>query len=300
MLNKLHRIIHLADIVEDVKIQNKISIREEVLNYYALNSKEQGITGEKYCDREILVSLTTYGKRIHQVYLTIESLMQQSMKPNRILLWIDSRYQNQPLPQLLQQQTKRGLEIAFCKDIGSYTKLIPALKQYPNDIIITVDDDVYYNTTMIENLVSAYLQDPHSIYFNRGFEILLKKDNQLRSYNQWPSITSPESSPLNFPTGVGGVLYPPRCFPEEVFNESVFTTICPLADDVWFKAMTLYNGIPSKKVVTVSITGDEFLVNRSTQDIGLKLQNNGQKQNDKQLKAVFEKYNLFPLLTRCR
>ena len=43
----------------------------------------------------------------------------------------------------------------------------------------------------------------------------------------------------NFFTGVGGVLYPPACFVEEVFNQSQFRTLTPNADDVWFWGMAV-------------------------------------------------------------
>jgi len=85
----------------------QIKIREEMLNYLALHCKDSGVTTEKYCDSNIIVSLTTYGKRLQQVYLTIESLMQQSMKPNKIVLWLDYSFQDKRLPQLLKQQHNR-------------------------------------------------------------------------------------------------------------------------------------------------------------------------------------------------
>ena len=300
MLKKLHKLIHLAGLIEEVKTANQTAIREEVLNDCALNSQAPGITDRKYGNQEIIVSLTTHGKRLSQVYLSIESLMQQTAKANKIVLWLSDQYQSQILPPVLQQQQNRGLEIAFCKDIRSYTKLIPSLKKYPDAAIITVDDDVYYHPNMIENLVFSYLKDPQFIYFNRGFTIRLN-NRSLGPYIKWPSITHQAVSPLNFPTGVGGVLYSPGCFNEEVFNEAVFLDICPLADDVWFKAMALYNGMQSKKAITLSPVGDEFLINKSVQDIRLDLQNNGkQNLNDVQLKAVFDQYDLYPLLTTCR
>ena len=299
MLKKIQKLLHLASQIDEVKIANQTAIREEILNYCALNSQVHGITDQKYGSQEIIISLTTYDKRLSQVYLTIESLMQQSMKANKIVLWLSDEYAHQTIPPVLQQQQNRGLEINFCQDIRSYKKLIPSLKKYPDALIITADDDLYYHPNMIENLVFSYLKDPHFIYFNRGFTIRLKNHLPI-PYKKWESITHQEVSPLNFPTSGGGVLYPPKCFNEEVFNEAVFSTLCPWADDVWFKAMSLYNGTPSKKAVTLSPVGDEFLVNKSVQNSGLKLINNGQNQNDVQIKNVFDKYDLYPLLTVCR
>lgn len=295
MLKKFQKLLHIASLVENIKIDNKITIREEFLNYCAFNSQISGITEQKYCNQEIIISLTTYNKRLHQVYLSIESLMQQSMKANKIVLWLSSDYQNKLLPPVLALQQKRGLEIYYCDDIKSYKKLIPSLKKYPDSVIITVDDDVYYNHNFIENFIFSYLKSPNYIYFNRGFTIQLK-NNIFAPYIKWKNITHQEVSPLNFATGVGGILYPPRCFNDEVFNEKIFMDICQYADDVWFKAMSLYNGIQSKKSVSVSPVGDDFLINKSVQDIGLSKINNEKNMNDLQIKKVFDNYNLYSLL----
>ena len=117
----------------------------EELTEKALFSKELGINREKVCEHEVIVSLTTYGKRLYDVYLPIESIMQGSLKPNRIILWISEDLKGKELPITLQRQQKRGLDIRYCKDIRSYTKLVPALKCFPNACIITIDDDLIYN-----------------------------------------------------------------------------------------------------------------------------------------------------------
>lgn len=92
---------------------------------------------------KVIVSLTTYNKRIYDVYLAIESIMQQTVKPSKIILWLDeNEFRPDNIPNSLILQQKRGLEIRFCANIKSYKKLIPTLKNYSNDIIITIDDDV--------------------------------------------------------------------------------------------------------------------------------------------------------------
>jgi hypothetical protein len=277
-----------------IKARSKVAFREEMLNYLALNCKENGVSNEKYSDSKIIVSLTSYGKRLNQVYLTIESLMQQSLKPNRIILWLDFAYQNRQISRFLQKQMDRGLEVFYSKDIHSYKKLIPALQLYPDDVIITVDDDVYYHSNVMENLVSGYWDDPGLIWFNRGHKMMLKDDRSFADYREWEwCMSSSEVSPFNFPTGVGGVLYPPGCFSEEVFNENVFLSICPYADDVWFKAMALLHDTQSKKAPTFSRNGEDYLENSAVQDVALYHRNIGKRLNDMQIKAVFQKYDLF-------
>lgn len=248
--------------------------------------------------KRVIVSLTTYGKRLYEVYLTIESIMQQTMRPDKIVLWLSDEYSESDIPLHLRQQQTRGLEINYCKDLKSYKKLIPSLQCFPDDVIITVDDDVYYFDDMIEKLVNGYKKDPSYIYCNRMFRIALDRNGHVRPYKKWRGSfnENDQASPLNFATGVGGVLYPPHCFPAEVFNESVFMDICQHADDIWFKAMALSNGVQYRKVVTHTDRGEEYYNNTSIQVSGLYQMNVHNHGNDKQFRAVFDKYNLYPLL----
>ncbi|MDR0763178.1 MAG: hypothetical protein LBF01_01600, partial [Bacteroidales bacterium] len=122
------------------------------LTQSALYSTESGITPST-TDETLIVSLTTHGKRIYEVYLAIESILRQTLKPNKIILWLSkNKFNENNIPLILKKQQQRGLEIAFCEDVKSYTKLIPTLQMYPQAVIITVDDDILYPFDLIENL----------------------------------------------------------------------------------------------------------------------------------------------------
>ena len=275
--------------------------KKYTLENYILHDTTLGISKDKYCNHDIIVSLTTYNKRIYDVHLTIASIMEQTMKANRIILWLDYSFEHQTLPQALQILQKKGLEIKFCKDIRSYKKLIPSLQNFPDDIIITIDDDVLYDFDLLEKLITAYIKDPSYIYCNRQHIMRKGEKGKLLPYKNWTWASSNyEANIMNFPTGVGGILYPPHSLDQEVFNESVFLDICKYADDVWFKAMAMKKGTLSRKVYTHSNTSTDYIEIDNVQDIGLRNINTlGEGLNDKQIEAVFNKYNLYTLLNEC-
>lgn len=266
---------------------------------FCLYSNNCGITDQKNSDAEVVVSLTTYGKRLYEVYLTIESIMQGTMKPNKIVLWLEEASKNNNLPLYLQKQMERGLDIRYCKDIKSYKKLIPSLEAFPESIIVTIDDDVLYEPDVLEKLVNAYNTDCNHIYANRVNRIALDADGKPKKYSEWSVVKDTVASPLNFFTGVGGVLYPPHCFVNEVGNEKAFMTLAPCGDDIWFYAMALLKGYTISKVYTHNENGNDFLVNESVQDMSLyHINTEGEKLNDKQVRAVFEKYNIYQYLKK--
>lgn len=271
--------------------------RAEYLTHSVLNNNETGISNENYFDNEIIVSLTTYEKRLYNVYLTIESIMLQTLKPNRIILWLGDELKNVSIPLTLRKQQKRGLEIRYCNDIRSYKKLIPVLSSFPSATIITIDDDYLYHFDLIENFINAHKNEPELILCTRMHRIKLLNNNTPDKYSKWlRNCNFSDISPLNFPIGAGGILYPPNSLNKEVFNESTFLNICKFADDVWFKAMALLNNTLSKKIITHITESTEHLLIEDNQDTSLTQINVNKKMNDKQLKSVFDKYDLYKRL----
>lgn len=281
-----------------IEFNHKYHLKKYILEQNILFCKELGISISKYCNHDIIVSLTTYGERLHEVHLAIESIMEQTMKANRIILWLDYSLQNTPLPKALQLQQKRGLEVKFCEDIRSYKKLIPTLKICPNDAIITIDDDLIYEFDVLENLIIPYLSNPSYIYCHRYHRMILDKNGKLLPYKEWKHCYN-DMNPhtLNFPTTGAGTLFPPNVFCREVFNQDEFMNICKHADDVWFKAMSLKTKTLVKKVNSHSERGDDYLENPNAQVNSLyKINVLGESLNDKQINDVFTTYDLYKLL----
>lgn len=264
------------------------------LTYLALHSQENGVIESSMEGTELIVSLTTHGRRLYEVYLAIESIMQGSIKPNRIILWLPKDMQGEPLPLTLLNQIKRGLVVKYAVDLGPYTKLVPALIEYSNSILVTIDDDILYPYDTLELLFSAYQKHPQCICANRIMDIKLDYQGNPTSLPSWKELEDKDRiSKYNFFEGVGGVLYPPQCFDSEVLNQSVFAAICPTADDVWFNCMAL---LSKTSVVPADHHYSRFplLINESIQDSALWRVNNHAKNtpNDLQLRAVMNQYNL--------
>ena len=122
-----------------------------------------------------------------------------------------------------------------------------------------------------------------------------KNNGNLRPYTQWDLLARGHAEPslLLFPTGVGGVLYPPGTLHPEVFNQAVFRRICPTADDVWFKAMSLLQGVRCQKASPYSA---RLRLVYGTQQNALGYKNFAGGFNDICVRAVFERYGLYPRL----
>ncbi len=292
VIQGLRNIITIKNLIYSSNCEQKRQLLQQAI----LNKTTPGVTSKKHIEQDVIISLTSYGNRIYEVALTIESLMEQTILPNRIILWLS--YNEKNIPQALRLLEKRGLEINFCEDIGSYKKLIPTLRNYHDDIIITVDDDVFYDFDLIENLIITHKEFPNDILAHRMHRITLNKDMEVAPYKEWHQcIKDYNPSFLNFAVGVGGVLYPPNSLDSRVFDESTFMDICKYGDDIWFKCMSILNNVQTRGVYSHNKKGEDYLPNMSISEFGLFSDNViGNNRNDSQIKAVFEKYEIYNIL----
>lgn len=261
---------------------------------YELDDK-QGVTDVKR-NPMLIVSLTTIPSRIDQVHLVIESIFMQSVKPDMVLLYLDDENFNiNEIPYKLLKQQEKGLTICFCGNLYAYKKLIPALQKFPNEIIVTADDDVLYPIDWLERLYSSYQIEPSSIHAHRARQMKFAQNGRLQQYSKWDIIKGDHPSSLKvFPTGVGGVLYFPGCFDDDILNENLIIELCPTADDIWFKAMSLKKGVKCKKAS--GDVWDRIIELNKSQEKALWHANLLNGQNDEQIKKVFDYYNLYSIL----
>jgi hypothetical protein len=233
-----------------------------------------------------IVTLTSYGKRVEDTApYAIWSLFEQSTKPDKIILWLGEESWNpNNIPQLLKTEMEMGLEIKFCEDIKSYKKLNFALQEFPDDILIIVDDDAYYPKDWLEKLLRTHRENPEKICCHRAHTI--KKG---LPYNKWKWKSAEEdNAELLFPTGIGGVLYPPNSLDTSRLNEIM--RLAPQADDIAYWAMAKLKG--TKHVLVKNGYFEFALVNGIDEEDSLMIKNREQGENDLQFKAIEELLHL--------
>lgn len=93
---------------------------------------------------------------------------------------------------------------------------------------------------------------------------------------------------------MGGVLCPAGIFPDdEVFNEDVFSNLCPRADDLWFLVMAVRSQV--QRMLIPSGEANRLRVEfPGSQEVSLLQGNVQQGGKDRQLQALMEHYKLSP------
>jgi hypothetical protein len=261
-------------------------------------SSQMGVTTVKR-NPELIVSLTTIPERIGTVALCLDSLLRQSLKPDRLILWLsESNEPGRPLisqaslPADLCQLIQRGLEIRWCKDIQSFRKIVPTLHAHPTALIVTADDDIFYPRHWLKALYDAYQAEPQYVHCHRAHLMQHDAAGTALPYNQWEMMADGYQGPSYdlFPTSGGGILYAPGHLHLEVLNERAFLSLCPKADDVWLNAMSLLARVQFKKVTLFSYRPIEINISNNRTLGVFNVDHNG---NDSQISAVAEKYGVF-------
>jgi len=257
---------------------------------WAPKVKEIGVTEEKR-NPKVIVSLTSYPARINVVHITIESILSQAMKPDMVILWLAAEQfegGEDSLPHELRRLTKYGLTIRWCDDLKPHKKYYYTMKEYSDDIVITVDDDVIYPKELVKKLYESYQKHPHAVSATRVHRIETDEDGLL-PYSNWTLNyrTMDEPSMALIATGVGGVLYPPHCLHPELFNKEAIMETCLNADDLWLKTMGILNGTPTV------LANFEHKIKQidGTEETALWLDNKLSGGNDRQLSNILNKYN---------
>jgi len=193
-----------------------------------------------------LVSLTSIPSRLGILHLTIRSLLAQSYAPERILLWLHEELADR-LPQKLTMLEGERFSIHYSTRRCAHRKLIETLRNYPDKIIVTCDDDMMYPQDWLERLWQEHLIHPQAIVAHECRQISVADDGSLLPYQQWRSERPGGGSRETLAIGYAGVLYPPGSVHPDVLNEDLFMALAPKADDLWFKAMALRQGTPTRR-----------------------------------------------------
>lgn len=227
---------------------------------------------------KIIVSLTTYPARVKGVWITIASLLQQTMPPCKIILWLaEEQFPDRELSKRLERLKRYGLEIQFCEDLKPHKKYFYTMQEYPDYYIITADDDILYPENHIEQLWNGHMKYPGTIICSWSHRITFDEQGEFVPYNEWIDNSEEEPSYRTLAVGCNGILYPPGSLPKETFDRDSIIENALYTDDLWLKCMEILNGCKSVNCCQEVLVHFNLL---STRGKGLWTKNLGDSQNN--------------------
>lgn len=241
------------------------------------------------CKKErIIISLTSYPARIRYVGAVLSTILAQTKQADEIILWLAEEQfpkKEKSLPKDLRKLIHEGaITVRWCDDLKPHKKYFYAFQEYPEDLVITIDDDILYPPDLVERLYDSYLQHPNAVSAMRVHLMVYDEKTGIAPYNAWildyREAAGMESMQL-FHTGNAGVLYPVRLFKTMMLDQKAIEENCLYADDIWIKLMEIVSDIP---VVFVDGNSDLAYVSK-VQDNGL-YQYNISHNDEQMLKSI--------------
>ena len=250
--------------------------------------------------QQIIVSLTSFPAAIPYAVQAIRSILNGSLLPDKVVLYLDTqKFPDGKLPPELETLKAESpiFEVRFDPaEIRSYKKLLPALRDFPEDVIVTIDDDINYPPNLLRDLVRLHKRLPHAILAHRVRRIKLNAPySEWRKYKWYDFIFKRYYlSRLSMQTGVGGVLYPPHSLDETMLDPALFMSMAPTNDDIWFWLAAVSKGtyivpLPNGRRHAAEIGKPEEL---SLKTVNLEL------NNDLNRKALDKALEYYPAIRR--
>ena len=221
-------------------------------------------------DQILTCTLTTFPDRIDSVQYTIKSLFNQSVKPDRIVLWLaSSEFEGVEFPDSIKALQKRGLEIRYCDNLfGHKRHYIMSEEQRDNELMIMFDDDIIFPYYIMERLYEKWKQFPNCVVCERGQCLAFEKGEVLNP-GRWPvtskvGVDEPSFRILASPGG--GCLVPPHAYYKDSNVPEIIQKYALKTGDIWLMFMAVQN---DTKIVRTHRYHRTFILSEEQQTVQL-------------------------------
>lgn len=220
--------------------------------------------------QRVIVSLTTIPSRLNSIQPTLLSIHNQTWKPDDVYLTIPEvcGRTKEKYPKISAEIRSLCRPVYIEKDYGPLTKIVGGLfkESLPETIIITIDDDVIYPETLIEELVESCQRFPDSAIGSSGLSIgkfpfiysLRFNQEEMNRFFMMKRVTDGQN--IDFLYGYAGVLYKRGFFPQSVeeikedFLNKVFDDKDLFRnDDILISSYLNKRGIPRRLIKASSV-----------------------------------------------
>lgn len=190
-----------------------------------------------------IISLTSWVPRFNDLPLVLLTLIQQTTKPQEIVLWLTESDRN-----LLDNGVEKlfkphGVRIAICDDLKSHKKWLPMIESGHAEPFVICDDDIIYPREWLARLL---VEDRKDAFVGlRAHQMIVNRRREIGPYASWKKQISAtgEPSPFVFVTGGAGAIIDPERIKDCFLKRATILSKCPTADDIWLNMIHISSGI---------------------------------------------------------
>ena len=165
---------------------------------------------------KIIVSLTSYPLRIDSAIDVANQMLRQTVLPDKVIIYLcRKQFDNTSVYKNIIDNDTR-IEIHWVEDdIKAHKKYFYAFKEFPDDTIITIDDDFIYPNTLVEELMQNSKDFPNAVLSRRVHRIVFEDEYRISNYCNWVLEDTEFINEARYDlcaTNGAGSLFPPHIF----------------------------------------------------------------------------------------
>jgi len=193
--------------------------------------------------------MTTIPCRKKRFKENLESILNQTYNFDKFVIVMQSNFSKEDFQFFEEIATVDPRIELLIGDVKwrSCNKLLPTLEKYPDDIIITIDDDTYYPPRSIETLVEEYRKNPDCIICHQSSWVEVDETNKHIEIKNI-SISELRFGQKTFDRYLSNCcLFPPGAFNNtDLFNFCrMFQCVKGTHDEWWFWVNSTMNSVQS-------------------------------------------------------
>ena len=199
-------------------------------------------------ETKLIFTLTSFPDRIDSVQYTLRTLFMQSMKPDRVILWLaKDEFEEFEFPESIREFQKVGLEIRYCDNLFGHKRYYKLVEEQKSDeCIVMFDDDILFPKYMVERLYNVWKEHRNCIVCDRGQLLTFDGENILNpgrwTTNSKIGLIKPSFRILASPGG--GCLIPPNALYVDACNPELIQKYAIKTGDIWLMFMAVQNDTP--------------------------------------------------------
>lgn len=164
------------------KVKNKISRGVTKINSFAclaflhFRGELRRWLHKSSSKERIIVSFTSWKKRIDNASAVIRSILSNTVKPDLVVLNLSAQEfpgKEKDLPSdILDLVENQFVEILWEEGNSKvFKKFIPTINKYPDDVVIAIDDDFLYPSDFIASFMDMHKRYPKDIISGNNFTV---------------------------------------------------------------------------------------------------------------------------------
>jgi len=178
----------------------------------------------------------------------LDSISKQVLQPSKVILALTDSDKDLLTDQQRKFLDDHSVSIVISRDLGPGKKLIPALRNQSQPIIV-IDDDIALPSDLTLQLMTQHHLYKDSIIASRAHRIIRDESGALLPYSRWEkhvSINGPAEE--LFATSGAGTLFPIGSLHLDVLDEDLYLKLAFHTDDLWWHVHARRKGTLTRRI----------------------------------------------------